>query len=239
MTADGDSGFVMFGTQHVVTILIVAALCVSIPAIARYRGSARAGRSIAVAIGIALVSQELFKIWMRVFVYDERLAEYLPLHLCGVAALVMAYVLLRRSYRPFEVAYFWGMGGALQAVLTPDLQYGFPALAYIAFFTGHGLIILGVLYAVIVFRFRPTLMSVARTVGVTLAYMLLIAPLNYILDTNYVYLRHKPEQASIIDFLGPWPWYIASLVAVGIVTCLVCYLPFPVADRLSRARRAA
>jgi uncharacterized membrane protein YwaF len=37
-------------------------------------------------------------------------------------------------------------------------------------------------------------------------------------EANYFFLMHKPITASILDILGPWPWYIiqGDLVAFGL-----------------------
>jgi len=45
-----------------------------------------------------------------------------------------AWALITRSPRVYEVVYFWGLGGTIQALLTPDLLQGFPSAAFVSFF---------------------------------------------------------------------------------------------------------
>jgi hypothetical integral membrane protein (TIGR02206 family) len=151
---------------------------------------------------------------------------------------LVAYVLLRRSYGAFEVAYFWAMGGTVQAILTPDLRTGFPSPRYIIFFTSHGLVMVGVAFAIGVYQFRPTLRSVGKALAAIVAYAAVIGLLNPLLGTNFLYLQHKPGGASLLDYLGPWPWYVLSLALLTIVSCFVCYLPFAYLEkhRLRRSR---
>ena len=60
-----------------------------------------------------------------------------------------------------------------------------------------------------------------------------MAGVNVLLDANYLFLREKPEGASILDALGPWPWYVIWLICLAMVLCFVCYLPFAVHRRIS------
>jgi uncharacterized membrane protein YwaF len=57
---------------------------------------------------------------------------------------------------------------------------------------------------------------------------------DWVLDSNYGYLRAKPAQASLYDYLGPWPWYLLSLEALAVALFLLCYAPFALLDRLRR-----
>ncbi|UCG72422.1 MAG: TIGR02206 family membrane protein [Chromatiales bacterium] len=230
-TGNNDVPFVLFGTEHLLTIATILLAGVLLPLAIRRVGPGTVERRVAVTLAVALVAQELIKIWVRINIYGQPGIELLPLHLCGVSVFLVAYVLIWRSYAVFEVAYFWGLIGTVQAILTPDIPFGFPSLVFLTFFLGHGLVIVGVVYGIAVFGFRPTLRSVWKTIWVTLVYMAAVAPINFLLGTNYLYLRHKPKQASLLDYFGPWPWYILTLIAVGTLLIFIYYAPFAVLAR--------
>ncbi|UHD15759.1 YwaF family protein [Thiocapsa bogorovii] len=229
---------ILFGTAHVSSVLLIAAIGITLPLLAR-RGLSLTGQyRIGLLIAALLIAQEGVHIWLQVNHYDRLLSSLLPLHLCGLSVLLTAWTLAARSYSAYEIVYFWAWGGTLQALFTPDLDRGFPDPAFIAFFVGHGLVIVGVLYATLVYRFRPRLASIFKSLGVLLVVVAVVAPINLWLGTNYLFLCSKPEQASLMDFLGPWPWYILSLAGLALVSSFFYYLPFLIGDLVAARSRA-
>ncbi|MBK1700708.1 TIGR02206 family membrane protein [Thiococcus pfennigii] len=225
--------FTLFGAAHLATLAGIAAVALGVALLARRVLTPGWQQRLGVLIGVLLIVHEGLTIWLQITLYGRAWNHVLPLHLCGIAIFVTAWMLIARSYRAYEIVYFWACAGTLQALLTPDLTLGFPAPAYLVFFIGHGLVVVGVLYAMLVYRFRPHVASIAWSVAAVLALIPIIAPLNLWLDTNYLYLCAKPSQASLMDHLGPWPWYILGLVGVGLVSCFVYYLPFLIADLIA------
>ena len=155
----------------------------------------------------------------------------LPLHLCGIGIVLAAFALINRSYLLYELVFFWGLGGAIQALLTPDIgQYGYPHYRYFQFFVSHGTLIFASLYMTWIGGLRPTHRSIWKAWGITNLYMVFIAGFNLLTDGNYLFICHKPEGGSIMDFMGPWPWYILVLEVVALVSFYIYYLPFAVQD---------
>jgi hypothetical integral membrane protein (TIGR02206 family) len=161
----------------------------------------------------------------------------LPLHLCDLAAILTGIMLINRSYFLYELTYFWGLGGTLQAMITPSIDNGFPHIDFFYYFVGHGFIIIGVIYATVLFKYRPVLKSIWRAFVALVFYAALVAPINWILGTNYMYLFGKPKVQSLYDYLGPWPWYLLSLIPVAFFFFFLYYSPFWVADLVRKRRQ--
>jgi len=159
------------------------------------------------------------------------LQTMLPLHLCSMFVFLNAIMMFTRSYRIYELAYFLAIGGAMQALLTPDAGiYGFPHFRAFQCQISHGLIISEVVYMTVVEGFRPTWGSLKRVFIYGNLYLLFVSGVNWLLGSNYMFVAHKPETASLIDMLGPWPWYVLGIEAIGAVVFLLLYLPFAISD---------
>ena len=73
----------------------------------------------------------------------------LPLQICTLSGVLCAVLVLTRSYRLFELLYFWGLAGAGNGLVTPDLLiYGFPHFRYWLFFSAHGAIIVAIAFMI-------------------------------------------------------------------------------------------
>lgn len=217
-----ESSFVLFGPAHAVALAVTLLLAV---AVARLPASPEVS-PLARLLATALLVIALLKPPVYVLVYDTPWTRSLPLDLCRINEILCAYMLLSKSYRTFEITYFLALAGSVSALLMPDLLHGFPDPRFLLFFLSHGLAVLAALYAVFAYRFRPTLHSVGVVLAFLAGYTLAISGLNLLLDTNYLFLRRKPEGASVLDHLGPWPYYLVGLIGIAIIACFACYLPF-------------
>ncbi|MCF6278162.1 MAG: TIGR02206 family membrane protein, partial [Anaerolineales bacterium] len=141
------------------------------------------------------------------------------------------------SYRIYEFAYFIGIGGALQSLLTPDAGiYGFPHYRFLQTFISHGLIIIAAIYMTLAEDMRPTWKSMLRVFVFTNLYMLVVYGINTLIGSNYLYVNAKPLTASVLDMLPDWPVYILYMEGIGLMTVLILYLPFMIKDGISKRR---
>lgn len=162
---------------------------------------------------------------------DWTAATGLPLELCDVAAVVGAIALWWGPPLLVELIWFWGVGGGLQALLTPELPAAFPSWLFFQYYVVHGGIVVTALLLSVGLRVWPRPGAVWRVAAVTLGYALGIGVVNIVTGGNYLWLRHPPATASLIDLLGPWPWYLLSLAVVGFAVLVVLQAPFAIARR--------
>lgn len=220
----------------------LAALCLVlfVPAllsIAARRGGERATRVICIAFAAVVFANEAGHWIYRLLEAgaEEFVRRHLPLHICGIAALALVVTLLFRNRYTFEIVYFWGLAGTLNALATPQLEVGFPEYRFFQYFIAHGGIVAGALFAVWGLRMRPTFASLLRAFGLLLLLTLVLLLINPLLGSNYMFLQQPPVSASPF-FFAPWPYYIPVLAGVGLLFFCLLLAPFEIAGRWRRSR---
>lgn len=154
--------------------------------------------------------------------------KILPLHLCDIAAMTAGFALLTKRPVLCALTYFWGLAATLQALFTPALGLGFPTWPFITFFIQHFAIVAAALYLPIIDGWRPKQplwKSPLEVYGWSVAYLGLALTANHLLGTNFGFASRPPQNPSLIDHLGPWPWYLVSMQAIAI--CLFFLLALP------------
>jgi hypothetical integral membrane protein (TIGR02206 family) len=223
--------FVLFGRDHLISLALVVLVCL---AIHRFRNRWTEPLKKATRWGLLVLiygCESSWHLWMWA-IGDWNIQVMLPLWLCSATSWTMPLLLVWRSQKYYQWAYFMGIIGAAMALLTPDLmQYGFPHFRYIEFFTLHGALIVAILYMTFVEGYRPTCKSLPGVIIITNIYWLLCALVNSQIGSNYLYTSGKLPTPSLLDVLGPYPWYLLSMEGIGIALCVLLYLPFAVKDK--------
>ena len=226
--------FTPYGPAH----LGVFALTLAVPfgAAALTRGSGRewVATSFRASFAAFIIAAWVFRLGLLMHRNWLSLVNILPMNLCDWATIAVLVTLIRPHRQSYELAYFWALGGTLQALLTPDLAYGFPDPAFVVFFALHGGVIASVLYLTLGLGMRPSLGSLPRVFAWSLVYLAVALAVNAALGANFGYLRAKPAEPSLLDALARWPFYILELVPLGIFLAFVFYAPFFLFDRIRR-----
>jgi hypothetical integral membrane protein (TIGR02206 family) len=146
----------------------------------------------------------------------------LPLALCDVIYILCLVCFV--NPKPLLVTYvtYWGLGGTFQALVTPDLRYGFPHVEFNIFFASHSAIVLAVFFLL----GKAPHERLAGWDGLKdafsglLGYTVMVGVFDLIFRVNYGYLLRKPAGASVLDLLGPWPVYVFAGLAIGFIIFL-------------------
>ncbi|MFC5404014.1 TIGR02206 family membrane protein [Cohnella soli] len=211
--------FEAYSWAHGLGIAMAAAIVV---AIVGFRGKLRAGtkanRNARYALVAILVGSELsLQVWYGI---TSQWGIYsLPFQLCSIMIWLSAALLLTGNRKLFEVTFFLGIMGALQALLTPNLDATYPEFRYFHFFIAHGAIIGASLFLAATERYRPTVSSVFRALGWLQVLAIPAAIADWLTGYNFMFLARKPDTPSLLDLLAPWPWYLLELEVVALVLC--------------------
>jgi hypothetical integral membrane protein (TIGR02206 family) len=158
----------------------------------------------------------------------QDLDNLVPLHLCDIASFMAGFALITRHPTLAALTYFWGLAGTIQGVLTPALDIGFPHPVAWAFFIHHFAVIGAALYLPVVMGWRAEgaiWKSPLKAMAWLNVYVAVALIANGVLGTNFGFLSHKPLNPSLLDHLGPHPWYILVLEGIALVFFLLLVLP--------------
>ncbi|HSN90398.1 MAG TPA: TIGR02206 family membrane protein [Anaeromyxobacteraceae bacterium] len=214
----------MLDAGHIAVLAAVPAVATGLAAWARARPTAAGAlrRALAAAVGLHEISwyaMALARGWV-----DPPFG--LPLHLCDLVLWATVYGLLALDRRVLEVVYYLGLGGTGMALLTPDLAAALPSWPAVAFFVAHGGVVAAILFLVLSGALRPGPRSWWRAFLWVNGYAALVGAVNAIFGTNYFYLCEKPRAPSLLDLMGPWPWYLVAGEGVALALFALLYLPF-------------
>jgi hypothetical integral membrane protein (TIGR02206 family) len=223
--------FLTFGSAHLVTLGLIFGTSVGLVIVARSERGRTYLAPIRYGLAAMLVGNELIYLIGLVATGRWTAAWGLPLQICDLAIFAVAFSLLKHQRFIWEIAYFWGLGGTMQALLTPDLRVTFPDYIFFKFFLTHGLIVIGIIFLAAGLGRPIFLSSLKRVFIATNVYAAFIGVVNWLMGTNYLYLCRKPSQPSIIDVMGPWPVYLLGLEAALVVSLFVYYMPYCLAKK--------
>lgn len=227
--------FVPFGAQHGLTVLSGAVVLTALLIYAR-RGATPARRVRALLAFLCLAAFGYSQAAWLTVEGGADLDSALPLQLCDLAAIVAGFALLSGNRLLASLTYFWGLAGTVQALATPAITIGFPHPAYFSFFTHHFAIVGAALYLPLVDGWRPLRpwwRGPLHAWRWSLLYAVVAGTANFLLGTNFGFLARKPDNPSLLDQLGPWPWYLLPLNLLALALFSLLVLPF------AGSRRAA
>jgi hypothetical integral membrane protein (TIGR02206 family) len=217
-----------FSREHFVTVAIGAAVVAVLLLIGKRGGT---GRTLATAL-LAFANLSAYPLnqaaWLSLG-HQVALDNILPLHLCDIAAITAGFALLTKRPLLCALTYFWGLAATFQALLTPAISIGFPSWPFITFFIQHFAIVATALYLPLVEGWRPRQplwKGPLEAYVWSVVYLIFAMSVNLVLGTNFGFASRPPDNPSLIDHLGPWPWYLFAIQAIGVALFFLLAIPF-------------
>ena len=159
----------------------------------------------------------------------------LPIGVCGWAVIFCSFMIIGKSQKLFDIAYFWLLSGSLFALLTPTpLTYCGPTrFRYYQFWLEHTLGYVAIFYMIFVHGFRPNIRSMIRSYCVLWVMAGIATWVNIMIPgANYLYMARPESAPSVLDILPPnYGLRVAVIVVVITVMFGLAYLPWYLKDK--------
>jgi hypothetical integral membrane protein (TIGR02206 family) len=225
MTPAEFPAFRVFSITHIAAL--TAALVVGLVMIYAARRRLRPlQQGLEFTMAVLLIIQWPLSFWVARSMGFLTVDNSYPCHLCDLAAFLGAIALLTHRRTAFELVYFWGLAGTLQGLITPALTQDWPHPRYVLFFLNHGGVVIAALYGVMGLGLIPRASAKWKAWVLIVGYAVVVGVFDWVVGANYGFLRRKPDTASLLDALGPWPWYIVFTLLLGLVFFTLLDLPF-------------
>ncbi|AKS33503.1 TIGR02206 family membrane protein [Mycolicibacterium goodii] len=215
--------FNAYGPSYWAAIAVFAVVAVLLVWLGR-RQTEHQARVLGKALGAVTAA-----IYVAMLVYTwipPTLERSVPVRLTDLATITGAYAFWSQRQWAFVLTYYWGLTLSAQALISPVLKSpDFPHYEFLAFWSIHLLVVWAAIYLCWGRGMRPTWRSYRFAAVVTAVWAAVTMAFNGIAGTNYGFLNAKPETASLLDVLGPWPVYV--LTASGLVLIVWALMTWP------------
>jgi hypothetical integral membrane protein (TIGR02206 family) len=230
------SPFILFGNIHIVTMAIIGLVAVFLPLVCKNQSTSNKSL-ISKVIAFIILSHVIISPYKDLYLLQNpyNWKEILPIHMCDLSEIFLAAFLLGGPKILYKCAFFWGLAGASMAIITPDIPV--IDLDYAFFMIGHGMIVIGIMYATISLGNRPYAKDILTVSAIT-AFVLL--PIVYLINlilgepANYWYLIAKPAGASLMDAFPEPPFHLLITTPLAIAMFYLIYIPYAIKDKLAK-----
>ncbi len=206
--------------SSIVMILFIYGLVAATPA--RYR------ERVSILLGMIILAEVASShVYLSTVLRTWNLVDSLPLHACRLSVIVSGITLLTKSQISYECSAYLGLPGGLNAILTPQLNQGIDPWMVFDFYFLHSMVIVVPILMTKFYSSVPRPHAVPYMFATANLAAMVVFPLNYVLDANYMYLMHKPI-ADNPFFVGTWPYYILGLEVIVLLHLLLMDLFFRV-----------
>ena len=220
--------FDLFGNDHILSIILIIIFYVLFLCFNEKIGIKNKSEIFPIVLSFIILSLDISEDIIRYITGYYSIEKDLPLQLCAIGIYVAVVALLKKNQIAFELIFYWGLVGASQAILTPDSDLFELKIFFIYSQAYHSALIFAVLWLVIKCNMRMQIENIPRVILITNLVVVVISVINYLLDSNYMFLRVKPNSVSPF-LIGDWPVYI---IMVQFFSIIIVFLFIKIQDLL-------
>jgi len=222
-----ERSFAAYGVSHWVVLGVLSA---GVGVLAwfggRYRGRPgveRLGRVFAVVLVAFHVPIQVYDLTPARFDIEHSL----PFQVSDLSWMAAAVALWFRKEWAYALTYYWGLTLVPQALLTPALNGPeFPSIDFISFWGQHLLVVWATVYLTWWLGLRLSWRGFGLAAVVTVCWGLVMLGFNAVAGTNYLFVSRKPDNPSLLDLMGDWPWYLGVELVVGLAAWALLTWPW-------------
>ncbi len=209
--------FAAYGVSHWIVLIVLASGVLVLAWLGgRYRGT-RTARTLGRGFAAVLVAFHVPILFYDLSPDRFDIEHSLPFQVSDLAWMAAAYALWSHRHWAYALAYYWGLTLVPQALITPALDGpGFPSIDFVSFWGQHLLVLWAAVYLTWWTGMRPTWRGFGIAAAVTIAWGIAMLAFNAAAGTNYLFVSRRPDNPSLLDFMGEWPWYLGVELVVGL-----------------------
>jgi len=224
--------FVAWGIYHWIPLFLVVAGVLVIYFLKDKIKASGYDKRIRYTLGVlGILSEVSLHIWL-IANGNWSIQHNLPIGICSFSMYLGIYVIFTKSWKVFEIGYFWAIGGVLSVVF-PDILFGPDNFRYYNFLFLHMIFFFMYMYMMFVHGYVPTFKSFRKSFLLLTAIVLVfIVPANLIFETNFMYLL-EPGDTPFGIFGGfNYPLYLTGCILLSMAGMTLWYAPVAIYNKL-------
>jgi hypothetical integral membrane protein (TIGR02206 family) len=214
--------FKLFGVAHCLAMLTTLAVAVVLTRYARSKSDEKILKRVRYTMATLLVVAVALDPFLTLRRYGMGemgwgivVDSSLPLYLCDVVSIFLAYALVTKNQRVTEIGYLWGCAGTIQGLITPTLWFDGTTIEFYIFFLQHGGVPVAAVFLIWGLKIVPQKGAWVRAFYWSWGYMAIVMTINWMIGKNYGFLNGLPEVHTLFSYMGPYPYYLITLQAIA------------------------
>ena len=160
-------------------------------------------------MGVILMFSSIYSPLRSYLSGNWNIAKDLPLHLCGISALICSVLpFLKRKQALFDFVFYTGIIGGVMSMLTPQMNsFDGSQFAYLEYYVRHSIILVMPIFLLQNYGMELSRKSMINTFLNLNILLIIIMPFNFYVGGNYMYLAEPPQVNNPL-VIGEWPYYV-------------------------------